>query len=126
MVPDELRVERLQGAERLAVAQITGTVENATLHEGQSAAEALAAITADAARFPADRRRLVLAHSAARYVGGEHRYEADCVVLLERAGADLHLALDIAIHRTGQPVTNLGNAERRARLLAMREQRGQP
>jgi hypothetical protein len=120
MVPDELRVERLQGAERLAVAQITGTVENATLHEGQSAAEALAAITVDVVRFPADRRRLVLAHSAARYVGGEHRYEADCVALLERAGADLDLALNIAIHRTGQPVTNLGNAERRARLLAMR------
>jgi hypothetical protein len=121
VAPNELRVERLTPPERLAVAQITGTAENATLHHGQSAAEALAAITGDVAGFEPNRRRLILSHSAARYVGGGYQYEADCVTLLERAGADLRLALDIAIYRTGLPVTNLGNAERRARLLAMRE-----
>lgn len=120
MVSDELRIERLSAPERLAVARITGTAENATLHLGRSAAEALAAITADVAAFPDDRRRLILSHSAARYVGGVHQYEADCVALLQRAGADLDQAFDIAIYRTGLPVTNLGNAERRARLLAMR------
>jgi hypothetical protein len=117
---DELRIERLSAAERLAVASITGTAENCTLHEGQSAAEALAAITADVEAFPADRRRLVLSHAAARYLGGEHRYETDCVTLLKRAGADLDLALDIAIVRTGLPNSNIGNAARRARLLAIR------
>ena len=122
MVPDELRVERLTPPERLAVARITGTAENATLHRGQSAAEALAAITADVAGFEPDRRRLVLSHSAARHVGGEHQYETDCVTLLERAGADVALALDVAIVRTGLPNTNIGNAARRVRLLELRSQ----
>jgi hypothetical protein len=122
MVPDELRVERLSTPERLAVARITGTAENATLHHGQSAAEALASITADVERFPPDRRRLVLSHAVSGYVGGEHQHETDCVTLLAQADADLGLALAIAIYRTGLPVTNIGNAARRARLLGLRSQ----
>lgn len=120
MVLDELRIERLPARERLAVAAITGTAENCTLAHGQTADEARAAIAAELAPHDTERRRLVLAHSAAAYLGGEHPYQTACVELLYNLGADLNLALDIAIHRTGLPVTNIGNDARRARLLAMR------
>lgn len=119
MVGDELRIERLGRRERLAVAAITGIAENVTLHRGQTLEEAVTAIEVELTGLD---RGLILSHSAARYLGGEHPYEADCVTLLERAGADLNLALDIAIHRTGLPVTNIGNTARRARLLAIRDQ----
>jgi hypothetical protein len=121
-VPDELRVERLRAPERLAVASITGIAENCTLHHGQTDAEARAAIGAALDPHPDDRRRLILSHAIAAYVGGKHPYQRACVALLAHHGADLDLALHIAIHRTGLPDTNLGNAERRRRLLAMRLQ----
>jgi hypothetical protein len=122
VIPDELRVERLRAPERLSVARITGIAENCTLHHGQTTDEAHAAIDAELAPHPGDRRRLILGHAVASYVGGEHPYQTACVALLARHGADLELALLIAIHRTGLPDTNLGNAERRQRLLAMRSQ----
>jgi hypothetical protein len=122
VVPDELRVERLRAPERLAVASITGIAENCTLHDGRTDAEGHAAIDAHLGPHPDDRRRLILSHAVASYVGGEYPYQRACVALLAHHGADLELALHIAIHRTGRPNTNLGNAERRRRLLTMRAQ----
>jgi len=119
MLSDELRVERLHRDERLAVALITGVAENCTLRGGLSLAEGRAAIVAELEPHHPGRRRLVLAHSAAAFVGGEYGYQRACAELLLELGADFDLAVRIAIRRTGLPVTNLGNAERRRRLLAI-------
>ena len=122
MVADELRVERLQAPERLAVAAITGIAENLTLHREQTPADAHKAIAAQLARIHDTRRRLVLAHCASGYLGGEHPYQQATVDLLAEHGADLGLALRIAIYRSGLPNAGLGNAARRQRLIAMQSQ----
>ncbi|MEU7869938.1 hypothetical protein [Dactylosporangium sp. NPDC049140] len=119
MLSDELRVERLHRDERLAVALITGVAENCTLRGGHSLAEGRDAIAAELEPHHPGRRRLILAHSAAAFVGGEYHYQQACAELLLGLGADLDLAVRIAIRRTGLPVTNLGNAERRRRLMAI-------
>ncbi|UWP85862.1 hypothetical protein [Dactylosporangium fulvum] len=116
MAADELQVGRLSRPEGLAVARITGVAENCTLHLGQTPAEALQRIAAELAAIDPDRRRLVLSHAAAAYVAGDHQYQADSLTILERAGADLDLALQIAIHRAGQPNWMPTSMRRRARL----------
>lgn len=93
------------------------TVENCTLHRGQTPVAAHTAIGADLAPYPAERRRLVLAHAAAAYVGGTYPYEVACVGLLADCGADLDLAVRIALHRTTLPGSTI-SAERRRRLLS--------
>lgn len=99
MVGDELRIERLPARARIAVAQITGTAENLTLHKGCTRDEAVAAIEADLQPFDEALRRLILAHSAHSYVHGEFQYQRDAELLLEQLGADLDLAVQVAQDR---------------------------
>ncbi|GAA4261597.1 hypothetical protein GCM10022255_094810 [Dactylosporangium darangshiense] len=95
------------GSERIVVAAITGTAENHTLHNGQTAAEL--------GRHPAAHPRPLRSHVHRRRAP----IPAGLCRLLAEHGADLDLALRIAIYRRGLPVTNLGNAARRQRLLQL-------
>ncbi|UWZ37842.1 hypothetical protein Drose_06090 [Dactylosporangium roseum] len=125
-MPDELKVTRLSRPEGLAVARITGTAENCTLHLGQTPNEALQRIAAELAPLDPARHQLVLSHAAATYIEGDHQYQADCLAILGRSGADLNLALRIAIHRASLPNWIPTDEARRARLLGLGQSQPEP